>query len=553
MSEWIQRHVSCDECGSSDGRSVNDKGWSTCFVCDHKFKEGGTTMAKPNVILDMVSNVGIRRNTTARLDKVPTNAAGMEDRGITPATCRKFGVAVDGVDAHVYPYFKADNKADPEAVKIRFPNKEFRVEGAINECMLFGQQLFPGDGRNIVITEGETDAMAVYQLQGSKYPSVSVTSSGSALKDCKRNYEYLDSFESVMICMDNDDAGRKAEKQLAELFSGKSKVMYLADYGDPVDMLRDGAKGRDAWKTAFFGAAVYTPEGVIAGTSLWDAVSKPMKKSPLSFPWPGLNEKTYGIFMPSLITLTAGSGSGKSQMLREMVDHVLKTSDEKVGLMFLEESAAHTALSMMALDVSVPINLPGHTITDDLRKQAYDNTIGSGRVFLSNSDHFGNATIDGVLSKIRYFNKVQGCRVVCLDHLQMVASGKGDDNERVVIDETMTKLRTIAQELEIAIFVISHLKRPRGAGHEEGGRINLSHLRGSGSIGHLSDLVIGAERNGQSDDNYEANIVKVRVVKNRKSGDLGLCCSLHFDKKTGRMTEVDHISTSSVTKLEEGL
>jgi twinkle protein len=67
----------------------------------------------------------------------------------------------------------------------------------------------------------------------------------------------------------------------------------------------------------------------------------------------------------------------------------------------------------------------------------------------------------------------------------------------------------------------------------------LGHLRGSQAIAQLSDAVIALERDQQADDPIEANTTRVRVLKNRYAGDNGIACALQFDKKTGRLTEVD--------------
>jgi len=67
----------------------------------------------------------------------------------------------------------------------------------------------------------------------------------------------------------------------------------------------------------------------------------------------------------------------------------------------------------------------------------------------------------------------------------------------------------------------------------------LAQLRGSGSIAQLSDMVIGAERNGQADDPIERNTTYVRVLKNRFSGSTGPACALVYSKETGRMFEAD--------------
>ena len=103
----------------------------------------------------------------------------------------------------------------------------------------------------------------------------------------------------------------------------------------------------------------------------------------------------------------------------------------------------------------------------------------------------------------------------------------------------MTKLRTLVQETDIALIIVSHLKRPDGRGHEEGAVTSLAQLRGSGSIAQLSDMVLGLERDSQSDDIATRNTTCLRVLKNRFVGMTGPATYLYYDKDTGRLNEVE--------------
>jgi len=99
----------------------------------------------------------------------------------------------------------------------------------------------------------------------------------------------------------------------------------------------------------------------------------------------------------------------------------------------------------------------------------------------------------------------------------------------------MTKLRMLTQELNCGMILVSHLKRPKDQGHEEGAATSLAQLRGSGAIGQLSDIVIGLERNQQ--DESRKNETKIRVLKNRFGGDTGRAGTLVWSKETGRLSE----------------
>ena len=128
-----------------------------------------------------------------------------------------------------------------------------------------------------------------------------------------------------------------------------------------------------------------------------------------------------------------------------------------------------------------------------------------------------------------------------LDHISiLVSSQEGSLDERKTIDACVTKLRTLVQELGITLFMVSHLRRPSNGSHETNStNVSLSDLRGSHSIGQLSDLVIGLERNGQADCIIERHTTYVRVIKNRFSGLTGQCTKLYYDYVTGRITEAE--------------
>lgn len=533
---FIETHIECVGCGSSDGRSLNEDGSSYCFVCDKYFKpDGSATLSQASQMPPVRLSERFTDFDSTRLLLQTRKAQSIPQRGLTTATCERYSCIVDG-DRVVYGYYAPTDQHNPVAAKIRLPDKRFTTAGQWAEGGLYGQQLFPSGGRYITITEGEFDAMSAYQMQGSKYPCVSVRNgAGGALKDCKAAYEWLDSFDTVVICFDADEPGTKAASQVAQLFGGKSKVVkHLTGYKDPSDYLQAGKP--ELFNQVWWAAEQYIPDGIINAETLWDEVNLPMEDADVMYPWPGVNVMTYGIRMAEMVTITAGSGLGKSQFVREIVYFVLKHTEANVGLLFLEESTRKTALSLMSLAVDKTLHLPTTVSTETERKQAFDATVGTGRVFMF--DHFGSTDIDNVVSRVRYMAKALDCKYIMLDHVSIVVSAQAAGDERKAIDEIMTKLRMLVQETKIALFVVSHLRRPEGKGHEEGSNTSLSQLRGSASIAQLSDIVLGLERNGQAEDATDRNKTKVRVLKNRFSGETGLCSTLFYNNVTGRMNEI---------------
>lgn len=519
------KHIPCDNCGSSNANSLFDDGHTYCFSCETFVAGDGTTTTMKAPTKPM--NKDLKFYDSA-------SSVSIIDRSITSATCIAYGVKQTN-DKHYYPYYDTDGVM--VAVKTRdVPSKQFSIAGDFKDATLFGQQNFTKNGRYLTICEGELDALAAYQMQGSKYPCVSVRNGAqAALKDCKAQYEWIDSFDNIVICFDGDEPGQKAAQAVAELFGGKVKVMkYKKGYKDACDYLmhNEGKEFIDAW----WSAESYIPDGIVQGNSLWEVVSAPIEKSDCDYPYEELNKLTYGIRKGELVMVTAGSGLGKSQFLREIVWHILSKTTDNIGLMFLEEGVRKTARSLMSLAVNRPIHLPDVEVTPEELKDAFDRTLGTDRLYLF--DHFGSSSLDNIVNRVKYMAKALNCGYVMLDHISIIVSGGDVGDERKALDAIMTRLRMLVQETGISLICVSHLKRPESKGHEDGAATSLSQLRGSGSIAQLSDVVIGLERNGQAEDKTERNTTHVRVLKNRFSGFTGGAGHLLYNNATGRMLEI---------------
>lgn len=545
MSEYEAVHQPCDDCGSSDAKTYYDNGSAFCFSCD-KYTKGES--APPVTMVTKKDEGAIPKQPFSDIQNILTTGdySGIEERNITVATAKTYGV-MRTPDKTYFSYYGEDSDLVPIASKVRHHDKKFHTAGDFQKTLLFGQQLFPaGSAKAITITEGEFDACAVYQMTGSKFPAVSIRAGASgALKDCKANYDYLDSFESIVICFDADEPGQKAAQEVAELFGGKSKVIkHLKGQKDACDYL--SANLKQEFTSVWWGAEKYVPDGIINGASLWNEVSKPLKGAELVYPYAGMNDLTYGIRLSELVTITAGSGLGKSQFIREITYHIMKNTEDNIGMLMLEESTRKTVESMMSLSAKKPLHLPDVKATKAERKEAFDDTMASGRFHFF--DHWGSLGVDNVMARIRHMVKALDCKYIILDHITMIVSSQANGDERKTLDEIMTKLRMLVEETGCSLFAISHLKRPDSKGHEEGAVVSLSQLRGSGAIAQLSDIVLGLERNAQADDVFERNTTKVRVLKNRFSGLTGPCCHLHYDAMTGRLSEVKEIDDAKTNK-----
>jgi twinkle protein len=223
--------------------------------------------------------------------------------------------------------------------------------------------------------------------------------------------------------------------------------------------------------------------------------------------------------------------------------HIKDTTNNKIGCLFMEESVERTAEGFMGVDLSSPIHLPTSPVKygDVEYKDSFDRTFGDDRLFIMDASFDTGATVDQVVSRVRFMAKAMNCKIIILDHISILVSGGQYGDERRALDEIMTKLRTLTQDTGIVLFAVSHLKRPDGKGHEEGAVTSVAQLRGSASIAQLSDFVIGLERNGQAEDETERNTTHIRVLKNRFSGITGPAGHLLYSAETGRLTEFEPV------------
>jgi len=518
-SEFIA-HTPCPACPSSDGFALYDDGHGYCFSCGHYEGTNQHTeeRSSPKVNTELV-NQGDNR--------------ALAKRHITEETTKRFDYQIGkfkGKTVQIANY--KNNSGTTVAQKLRFPNKDFLFIGDTKEAGLYGQWMWRDGGKRLVVVEGEIDCLSVSQVIGKNWPVVSVpTGSKGAKKAMQKQLEWLCKFDSVILMFDSDDAGKEAAKECAGLFpAGKAKIALLPRK-DANEMLVAGDTKEIT--NAMFDAKPFRPDGIVNGTELWDVVTSEDNTVSFDYPYAGLNAKTLGMRKGEIVTVTAGSGIGKSQLCREF-SHFLLTQGETVGYIALEESVKRTSLGLMSLAINKPLHLGTVEVSQDELKEAFDSTLGTGRVFLY--DHWGSTDSQNLMDKIRYLASGCECGWVILDHISIVVSGMEGGDERRLIDNTMTKCRALVEELKIGLILVSHLKRPEGKGHEEGGRTTLAQLRGSAGIAQLSDIVLGCERDQQ--DQETGNVTVVRVLKNRWTGETGVGCLLEYDKYTGRMTEI---------------
>jgi len=509
MTSEFVRHTPCNNCGSSDANSLYSDGHAYCFVC-HTYTDGDDKL----------------HNHMTHNAELKGEAQALRKRNLSEKTCQFFRIFRDG-DTLRFPYFTSDGVL--AGVKVKTKKKIFTYEG-ISTDTLFAQHLFPSTGKRIVVTEGELDAASCYEAMPG-WPMVSLPhGAASAKKDIRKQVPLFQGYEEIVLFFDGDEAGRKAAEEAAGVLPpGKVKIARMEDYKDASEALQ--ANDQEAVRKAIWDAKPYRPDGIIDGKTLLEIVTTPQKPFDHEYPFKGLNEKLHGIRYGELVTFSAGSGAGKTSIIRHIATDLLQ-KDEHVGILELEANNRRTALGLMSTAVGKNLHIGEHGQTE--LESAFRSTIANWNLYLF--DGFGSFEPDLIYNRIEYMATGLECRVIFLDHLSILLSGLEGD-ERRMIDTTMTRLRSLVERTGIALFLVSHLRRAGNDknSHEEGGRVSLSSLRGSHSIAQISDSVVALERDQQADT--PGNPTTVRVLKNRYSGEVGKACELTYDLNTCRFNE----------------
>lgn len=523
-SRLVKSKLPCPDqikCCSSDAYSTYDDGHGYCFSCSTVFNEateGGVPIIAKSQDVPITNEVSYTYEYVAQ-------------RGITRETMEFFGcftkVDPDGVPHSIgFPYPNGAHKVR------RLDKKEFYSVGSMSTPQLFGMDRFSSSSaKAITITEGEFDALAVYQLLGSKYPVVSVRSSSSAAKDCGAGTDdasaslrrFLNSFDKIYLCLDNDEQGQKATREIARLFDfNKVYHVQMSQFKDANEYLINGKE--QEFRNIWFNARRFLPEGILSTQAEFDKIiDESETKLGVPFPFPTLQGKTYGIRTGETYLFTALEGIGKTEIIRAIEYHLLKNTDANIGVIHLEESKARLLQGLAGYELKAPVHLPDSSFSHDEVKQALKTVVGRDER-LHVYSHFGSSDPDVILDTIRFLVSACNCKYVFLDHISMVVSGLDTHDERKMLDIITTRLAMMVEELDFALIFVSHI-------NDDG------LTRGSRNISKIAGTWVELSRNKEAATEDERNTTYLTIHKNRFGAQTGPAGTLHFDLSTFLVTE----------------
>lgn len=536
-------------CGSRNGLQLFEKDDGTvdgyCFACNtyvpdplrdrpaYKPTRLRKTKEEVQEELDEISNLLCR---------------ALPDRGLRSDVVERYGVKVgvsevDGESPalHYYPYTK---DGELKAYKVRLvENKRIWSVGDQSDVDLFGWDLAISAGsKKLFITEGEIDAMSLYQImtdhvKGTQYEKYSPAvvsvphGAGSAARDIVRNIKKIrEYFKEIVLVFDMDEPGKKAVEDVMRIMPDALVASLPAK--DVNECLMQG-RSKACYNACVFNAQKPKNTRIV---TVAEVVDKARQKVEWGYSWPykKLTDLTRGIRLGETYYLGAGVKMGKSELLNDIVAHCIKEHEWKTFVAKPEESNARTLQGV----VGKIANRIFHDPKIEFDYEAFDKALPVVQDNLFMLNLYQELTWEGLKTDIR--SAVQeGCKAVFIDPITVLSNGIAAAEANTLLQKMAQELAAMALDLNFVAMMFAHLKAPdNGPPHERGGAVQSQQFAGSRAMMRSAHLLIGLEGNKDPDlPDEERNLRSLVVLENRMSGETGRI-PLFYDKHTGAFNEL---------------
>jgi uncharacterized Zn finger protein (UPF0148 family) len=564
------RHTSCDSCGSSDGKAEYNDGSSHCFVClktvpseeyieqikeakEQKQRGKSKPKQKEEVEKQDKTKPQVTLEQTTEL-KERTTLKGNNYRNIKDTTLAAFGVRTeyDETTGEVYAtYYPCTEKGELVGWKPRVHPKSFggSIGRTGNTCDLFGQFKFKNGGKFVMIVGGEIDVLSSYQMLQEYYksknweyetPVVSPTIGETGCsKQVALHYEWLSSFDRILVAFDNDPAGIEATEKLVSVLP-KGKVFIVKwSKKDPNDLLKAGME--KAFINDFYNAKAYVPAGVLASNELYTSILAQADVPKVSLP-PFLSklEKMIGsITLGHAYNICAWTSIGKTLVVNELVYHWIFNSPHMVGIVSMELDSGQYGETLLSRHLQIKL---AKLSTEDKVKQLQSEQVitkarelferedGTPRFYLVDDR---DGSLEHLKAVIEQMIVASGVRLIVIDPLQDVIGNLPNDEQGAF----MSWVKGMIKSHNCAFILINHLRKKQEGDNSI--KVSESSIMGSSVIAKSASVNIMLARDKEAEDEQERNTTYITVPKSRLTGDTGPAGKLYYDNNTHTLHDYD--------------
>ena len=521
MSEIAHQPCPYVSCQSSDAFSYNVGGYGKCHACNRSYpsREEVYDWAKEKYPTVKGNSMIVTEFTPKRIEE-PSQGRYVNMRGINPKTMEDFNVLTyDDRQEYVYP---------SGGIKVRtLPEKGFYAKNGFKGDELFGMNLFTaGSSKKLTITEGELDAMSVAQMLKSSYitPVVSLPSATPSKKLWDKCFDWVNSFDQIILSVDNDDAGNEIAAKIAKLFPNKVYRVDHSKFKDANEFLK--ANAAQEFKGAWFNAKKYTPENIL-NTS--DQFLKLYQDTPNhNFVETGIVEldaKILGLMQGHFTVFKAPTGIGKTELMRYL-EYTLLKQGVPIAAWHLEETKLRSLLGLVSYELKD--NVTRRDLIEEKGREAEVleaiKTLTKDELFYQFYLQDGEGA-DELCDQIRYFSQACGVRYVFFEPIQDVISGSSDESKEQMLADLSVRLSKLSAELNVGIVSIGHTN--------DNGDFKYCRM-----IGQRASVIVNLQRDKDSTDLQERNTTHLHVEKNRPTGEVGQAGKMRFSTETFTLREV---------------
>ena len=423
---------------------------------------------------------------------------------------------------------------------------------------LFGQVKFKERNHTILITGGEHDVLAAYQMlsenMDKKYevPAVVCGTTGetSAYKQIQAQYHFLSQFKKIIICMDNDKAGEEAFQNILKVLPRNKVYLMKMELKDANKYLEEG-KEKDFVK-AFWGAKLYTPAGVYASNVLYEAALECLEAKVITLPSfmrVAANMLGGGLVEEEITVILAKTSIGKTLLVNEITKHIITAHPEHtLGILSLEATYKKYSRNLLSAYLHVPLHRKTaeekqHILEENKDKivRFYERPDGSPRFYVCDDR---GANVESIQEKVLEMIIHYGVTILVIDPYSDLLSGMSVQEQ----EELATWLKRIMKEYGITIIVISHVKKSSNNSDEH---ITEDDAMGSSFLAKGAGITIALERDKQAEDPMERNRTYCYILKNREFSETGKAGSFFYEIKTATLYDYDQY-TSNPNNIPEG-
>ncbi|MEY2954433.1 MAG: hypothetical protein RL530_34 [Actinomycetota bacterium] len=232
-----------------------------------------------------------------------------------------------------------------------------------------------------------------------------------------------------------------------------------------------------------------------------------------------LDDLTHGMHPGQLIIVAARPAVGKSTLCVDFVRNAAIRYNKPAILFSLEMGAAEIAMRILSAETSIPLqNMRKGTVenSDWTKMAAVRGQLNEAPLYIDDSP---NLTLVEIRAKCRRLVKQFGLKLIVIDYLQLLTSGKKVESRQQEVSEFSRALKLLAKELQVPVIAISQLNRKSEDTKDK--KPEISQLRESGSLEQDADVVLLLHREGIGEKDHPRAGEADLILAKQRNGPTG--------------------------------